>query len=73
MPEDASRNPRHLRIKALGKQRPLVGHAVSIAVFQPVNPLGMHGQVLPVDRAVSIVVFEAPFRLEHLPGASTSW
>ena len=68
MPEDAGGNACDLGVEAFRKDRALVGNAIAIGVFQPPDPFGVDGQILPVDGAVFVVIGEFTLRAAHLAG-----
>ena len=66
--EDTRGDTRDRGVEALGEERHLVGDAVMVRVTELVDGLLVEGEILPVDRAVFVVVLQAASRRLHLPG-----
>ena len=56
------------RVEAFGEDRDLVGDAVAISIRELVNAFLIEGEILPVDRAVLVMVLQAASAGLHLPG-----
>lgn len=66
--EDTRGDTRDRGVEALGEERHLVGDAVMVRVTELVDGLLVEGEILPVDRAVFVVVLEAPARRFQFSG-----
>ena len=66
--QDARRDAGDDAVKTLGKDRHLVRCAIAIGVAKLVNALAVNGEVLPVDGAVLVVIFEVTAWQPQLPG-----
>jgi len=69
VPEDARGDAGHLGVEALREDRDAVGRAVAVGVAQLVDALSVVGEVLPVDRAVAVVVAEPAARRAQPAGS----
>ena len=57
--EDAGGDARDRRVEPFGEDRDLVGDAVAVGIREFVDAFLVEGEVLPVHRAVLVVVFQA--------------
>ena len=57
--EDAGGDARDRRVETFGEDRDLVGDAVAVGIGELVDAFLVEGEVLPVDRPVLVMVFQA--------------
>ena len=57
--EDAGGDARDRRIEPFGEDRDLVGDAIAVGISELIDAFLVEGEILPVDRPVLIMVFQA--------------